>query len=408
MVYQSILKFFKRLFIPFTTITTSSLFLTFNKALAATKENIPSTSEWLWKNGSVKNNPFSSEHYNDNIINRASDTVDTWERIGRDINDILDWFNHLPENIVQMSINLMAWLYEMITKLVLTTPLWIFKNAWFVDTTMTFSMISVAIVVVLSLIEIIKSMYNHKKIHFTKFSDVLKRLPIATAGAGFAPFLFVSVFNVLNKITHAITEIGRSEIVGTEVTVYDWTGLNLFAILGFDIVLIGLIFPIFLHNGVRFFNLMSLGVMTPFALSAWIFDSYRHYFSKWWKNVKHYSLIQLTYAIFICIIGLFIFGTRNIAPTDPQTLILKLCVVCGGLFQLSHPPSFVLSAGDHGKNTWDVGKDLFNWLTFKNYAPLKFYKDRKKEIFGILQRRDEKRRTLNQQVRNLTGKRHNK
>jgi hypothetical protein len=145
--------------------------------------------------------------------------------------------------------------------------------------------------------------------------------------------------------------------------------------------------------------------MTPMALTAWIFDSYRHLFDKWWKNIKQLSLMQITYALFICILGILIFGTRNIVPNDPTTIIVKLMVIAGGLWRLANPPSFVLVAGDNGKDVWSIGKELFNTFTFKKFIPVEFYKA---EIKPRLDKyRNEKLEDM-RVIRKLTGKRYNK
>lgn len=374
--YQSILTLFKKIAIPFGVVSTALLTTTINQVKAQT------IGGWLWERSDVKNSPFSKESLKQqSSLENIKESLEQWKHIGEEINNAIEWFNHLPENVLQMSIDLMAWIYGILAKFVLVTPTWLFNNAWFYDTTLTYSMISVVIVIVLTIFETMKMMFNTKKIKYTKFSDIIKRFPIAIAVSGFAPFLFEKTFEVLNQISHIITTIGVNEIQKDNATTFNASFLDLLAIVGFDIVLISLLFPILLKNGRRCFDLICLGVMTPLAMTAWIFDSFTHHFNRWWKTIKHLSLVQITYSVFICILGLFIFGTRNFIPTDPLSIGFKLMIIAGGLWRLANPPSFVTNAEVHGKNVWEIGKDLINILTFKNFTPLKFYNSELKPYF---------------------------
>src|SRR5690606_32248600 len=69
------------------------------------------------------------------------------------MNGFLDWCRSLPEHIAEWSVQLMGWLYELCSTLILKTPLWIFDNEWFSNTTYMFSLISLGIVSVLTVIE---------------------------------------------------------------------------------------------------------------------------------------------------------------------------------------------------------------------------------------------------------------
>lgn len=400
MVYKSILKFLKKLTIPFTTISTSSLLLTFHQAKAET------ISQWLYKRGSIKNNPFSKENLqNEGTLQKIQESLEQWETIWKQINKGIEWINHLPEHIPQMSVNLLSWIYELLSKFILITPVWLFKNAWFSNTTLVFSILSVAVVIILTIIESIKKMYNQKSIHYTKFSNILKRFPIAVAGAGFAPILYEKAFELLNKLSQSISSIGRSYIAKEQAISFNWSTLDLTAVIGFDLVLISLLFPIFLKNGRRYFDILALGALTPLALTTWIFDDYRHLFHKWWKNMKQLSLMQITYSIFICLLGVLIFGTRNFTPDGATVLIIKLMIIAGGLWRLANPPTFVLAAGDTGKDSWAIGKELFNTFTFKKYLPIEFFN---KELKPHIEKYQEKKLDEMRYIKSLTGKRYNK
>ncbi|MGG3920394.1 hypothetical protein ABEV41_00340 [Geobacillus thermodenitrificans] len=400
MVYQSILNIFKKYAIPFGVTSTTTLFSTFQQAKAQT------IGEWLYERGNVKNNPFSKENLKEEgALEKIKESLSQWNEINSKILESIDWINHLPEHIPKMTIQLLSWIYELLSKFILITPVWLFQNAWFSNTTLMFSMVSVAVVIILTIIESLKKMYKFKKVSYTKFHDILKRFPLAVAGAGFAPFAYTQLFEWLNKLSQSISSIGREYITQGSYESITLSKLDIAAIIGFDLILITLLFPIFLKNGRRWFDLIALGTMTPLALSAWIFDDYRHLFNKWWKHIKHLSFMQITYAIFICLLGILIFGTKNFTGSSISVFFVKLMVIAGGLWRLANPPIIVLSASDSAKDSWSIGKELFNTFTLKKFSPLDFVK---KEIYSPLKAREERRRKAIQELRRQTGKRYNK
>lgn len=117
---------------------------------------------------------------------------------------------------------------------------------------------------------------------------------------------------------------------------------------------------------------MVLCAITPLALTAWIFDDHRHMFNIWWHNVKKMSITPLIYSIFVCMIGLLIFGTH---ATTWSGLFMKLIILIGGLYRMTNPPSFLKKEMDSGKDDiedrgfelWNNIKNLRNNFTLRNY-----------------------------------------
>ena len=93
----------------------------------------------------------------------------------------------------------------------------------------------------------------------------------------------------------------------------DW--FNVLTMGVFDIVLIATLIPTLWKNGRRFFDLLMLALVSPLAMTAWIFDSHRSKFDQWWSNVKELSLVQIYHALFLLVIGWFIDGIPT--PADP-------------------------------------------------------------------------------------------
>jgi uncharacterized MAPEG superfamily protein len=277
--------------------------------------------------------------------NKASEIqefFEKWNVLAEIVTNTVYFFSHLPETIAQLSVNLLAKLYELLM-LLIQTPLFIFDNPYLRDATMTFSFVAMGIVTVLTMIESIKKIT--KRDH-TDFKSIMKRYGLAVVATGFAPFLFKQSFALINWITTSITKIGVAGIKSEGSMSYmKMSGIDTAILIGFDIMLLALLFPVLKQNARRFFDLTFLSVITPLALSCYVFDDYKYLFSKWWNRIKHLATIQLVFALFICIIGLIIFGIP--ATTGSGFLIKVLCII-GGFTRLANPPTLIKQRIDTG------------------------------------------------------------
>lgn len=258
------------------------------------------------------------------------------------------WVDAIPHNIAEFSVDLMASLYQLSTDLILKTPLWIFDNAWFHNTTYKFSLFAVSIVSVLTVVESIKRMLSGalgKKYKAMDMRDILKRWAMVSGVLTITPILFQKAFQGLNFISGTINAMGADTI--TAVGIPDNIQLfDVLTILAFDLILIASMVPILWKNGRRFFDIMVLGVISPFALTAWIFDSSRHLFRQWWDNLKHLALVQIYYAVFLLMLGWFLFGTPT--PDTFSGMLLKMLIVIGGFARMVEPPRIISKHLDSG------------------------------------------------------------
>lgn len=277
------------------------------------------------------------------------------------INSMIDWFQNLPNNIFKMSIDLMSWLYQLCSDLIMKTPLWIFDNDWFSNTTLMFSSISVGIVTTLTVLEGMKCMLSGLK-HQKMFKiptgmdikEIAKRWFLVAGLTTAVPFLWKTAFKCLNWVSDCLIKMGADNMKGVTMTGH-WAALDVVTMIAFDIILIGTIIPVLWQNGRRFFDLIVLGVITPLALTAWIFDDYKHLFNQWWSQVKHLSLVQVYHAVFLLVLGLFIFGTPT--PKTFTGLITKILVVIGGFARMVSPPRIIAKHLDNGKGLDEIGND---------------------------------------------------
>ncbi|QEG13656.1 putative membrane protein [Bacillus phage vB_BspM_MarvelLand] len=268
------------------------------------------------------------------------------------IQKIIDWFGeftklieNLPKAIGQMSADLMAWVYQLCSDLILKTPLWLFDNEWFFNMCHLFSAVALGAATVLTIIEGIKRMLSGVKdgrkslvSQPMEFSTIIKRWSMVAGLTAVVPYLFQRAFQFLNFLSEKISSLGGDTMKAAALST-TFSTVDVIALIAFDVVLISTVIPLLWQNGRRFFDLLVLGVVTPLALVAWVFDSYRHLFNQWWSNLKHLSLVQVFHSLFLLIIGWFIFGIPT--PVDFTGTVIKLIVVIGGFGRMTNPPNII-------------------------------------------------------------------
>jgi hypothetical protein len=369
MVRKSLLNKF---IVPFSVVSTAFLTFTFNSAKAATIGDIV-----LQKQGVITHVANAKEGFS--LLEIPKVVMHNIEVITGFIMKGLDWLNNLDGSLPKLTADLLTSIFHFLSKIILQTPLFIFNNPFLKNTSLTFALTSITIVTLLTVFESFMQMFKQ---NHTPFKTILKRWAIVAGVSGFLPFAFETGFTYLNKLTNAISSIGT--INGGDSSGFINGGtmgfFDTLIIILFDLSAIALLIPVCLQSGKRWWDILCLSAISPLALSSWVFDRHRHYFNAWWRNIKSLSMVQLVYAVFLLLMGIFIFSTQSIQG-GITALIIKLLIVIGGLLRLSNPPSFVtrmtgdksdiFDQYDEGKSTL---KDIYNTLTFKNFRPLQFFK----------------------------------
>jgi hypothetical protein len=274
-----------------------------------------------------------------NIIDMIKKTYTNIEYITGQIIDGIDWLNNLPGSMPKYTADLFTTIYHFLSKVVLETPLIIFDNPFVKNTTLTFSLISIAVVTFMFIYESVMKMLKKKHTDFKKF---LKRYAIVVAVSGFVPIAFKTAFYYLNELSNAISHIGNLDGGNINGLVSDkkLSFFDTLILILFDLSTVALLIPVCLQAGRRWWDLFCLAAISPLALSCWAFERHEHYTRAWWSKVKSLSLVQLVYSVFILMLGIFIFATQSVHG-GIYTLFIKLLIVAGGLYRLSNPPKFV-------------------------------------------------------------------
>ena len=230
--------------------------------------------------------------------------------------------------------------------------------------------ISSGLVIILSIFEGVKRMCKKDS---TGIKEIAARVPIATLISGAAPWMFKKTFQFLNYVSSIFINMSHKQMQNIqENPLAMWDGLNTLALLGFDIILIFMMFGIFLQNGRRWFDIVCLGILTPVACTAWVFKDYRHYFDTWLSNVKELSFVHLYYAIFLFIIGLIMFGTPMYSlVTAPTAFLVKFLIILGGLYRLKQPPKIFSSRVENGVGIGQMIKTVANGLIVTKFPVAK-------------------------------------
>jgi hypothetical protein len=283
---------------------------------------------------------MAEEHKNSLV---SSIMPDSLVHINSFIGGISGWWHNLGQNIGHMSIELMAWIYQFTGEIILKTPLFIFDNDFFTNMTTMFTMTSISAVTILCMVEGMKRMlpkvkskggYGGNKKPMDWMTIGKRWFLVALASFGL-PQAFKWSFKFLNFVSDKIMQLGADSIKHSVALghIQIWDALIL---LGFDIALVLTLVPLLWKNARRWFDMLMLGICSPLALTAWIFDDYRDHFKTWWSSLKKAALVQVYYSIFLLVIGWIIFGVPT--PTTFTGMIIKFLVVLGGFARLSNPP----------------------------------------------------------------------
>ena len=253
--------------------------------------------------------------------------------------DLLHPQNHMYE--------LMVWIFKMVSRIIYT-PVFLFDNEFFHHLIRIFAGLSIGVVTIGSMVEGFKRVLG---LSSSSFKKIIIRLPIMIAVCGFAPFGFVKAIEAMNGITNLIFTIGTN-ILGNSTHSDVWA-FSLFSdhfeTLGFFLFIllyIALLIPMMLNHGQRWFSLIALGILTPFAMLGYVFDSFKSLHHSWWTSLKGLFLVQIVYSVFVTILSLLMFAVPF--PTTVDGIFAKLLVILGGLYMLAVPPPFVKSFFDQG------------------------------------------------------------
>lgn len=238
-------------------------------------------------------------------------------------------------------------IFRFIADIVTWTPEFFFDNSWIADIVNHFGLLSIGLITTLTMVEGIKKILG---LNHTPMGKILSRLPFALTISYFAPMLFTKGAHYLNKLTHSIINLSYSELSRyTDFNLFGFMNTMVMTIFVFGFLITSI--PILLNHGKRWFNLIALLIITPLAMTAYLFDSLRTYYNMWLSKLQSLVVSQIAYAIYITILALIMALPMEWSGmiVDPmKVLYTKLLVVIGGLWQMAFPPKFVRMEASDG------------------------------------------------------------
>lgn len=243
---------------------------------------------------------------------------------------------------------LMILIYRGIS-LIVYTPAFLFNNDFFKEMVRLFSGLSISLVTLACMFEGFKRILG---IDGTPIKQMIIRLPIMIAVCGFAPIGFVKAVEMMNEITTIIFKLGTGMLESSMPNSSLWEialfgdVIETFGFILFILLYIALLIPMVLNHGRRWFSMISLGILTPFAMLGYVFESFKNFHQTWWTNLKGLFLVQIIYAVFATILSLVMFALPF--PATVEGVFAKLLVILGGLYTLAIPPPFVKRFFDKG------------------------------------------------------------
>lgn len=250
------------------------------------------------------------------------------------VKNIIDWFKNFPEHLTTFVTTVISTIYDLISDLILTTPLWIFENVWFDNMSYLLSIVAIGVVTILTIINGFKQKLQKKH---TDLKTIAKRWFVVAGISSIVPTLVYYFFKFINWVSNSIMNISSIHIKNPLTP--SLSGLDLIILTIFGVVMVGQTVPLLLRQGKRFFSLLNLSIIAPLAGTAWIFESHNHLFEQWWSNLWRLSIIQVVYAFFLLVIGLFLYGIPT--PETFTGIATKMLITVGGFMSLVDPPNFV-------------------------------------------------------------------
>lgn len=267
----------------------------------------------------------------------------------KDLYDVLELKDHvdITKESYERKVDFIGQILYFVSNVILATPVFLFDNEWLSKMIYKTCLFSAGTVTVLTMVEGIKRMLN---LHYTPLKQIIVRFPIALAVSAFSPYLFIKGIKGLNYLTDLILKFFKSQfgMIGDSKLLLAGEIDTAFLLL-FTVVFLILSVPIIFYAGRRWFDLIALSVTTPLAMTAWIFNSFNHFFTKWKNALINLSTIQLVYAAFFTLLSFIMFAVPF--PPTFEGSLAKLILMVGGMWRLAFPPQFVKSMVDKGESS---------------------------------------------------------
>lgn len=253
-------------------------------------------------------------------------------------------------------VEFVSWIFSDVLKYILFTPFEFFKSDTSISIVIRMGFFSAGLVTILAMVEGFKRMLS---MDYTPMSRVFVRYPIALCVSAFAPTIFYYAGYLTNELVKYMGILTGSSLEGTdsfnslfhEVGYHTYEAALTFFML---VILIFYFLRILMFHAIRWFGLMFNMVMTPIAMTAFMFRPYENVFSGWMKDSISKFSVVVAHSFFLGLIAIILYapniGLSNTIADSFWESTLRTLMSIGGLHMMLHPPGWIISWFDKGKD----------------------------------------------------------
>lgn len=259
-----------------------------------------------------------------------------------------DWKDYLVKE-QGFVVSFVGWIFSEVIPTVLYTPTILFDSNVAISILLKMSVFSAGLVTILAMIEGFKRMIA---VQYTPLTQICIRYPIALGVSAFAPILFYYTGASMNLLVKYIGSLTSLSMQGTEyfTSILSSLGHHIFETFMTFFLMIILIYysiRILLMHSSRLFGLLFNMVVTPIAMTAYMFRSFENVAAAWAKDTLGKFTVVLAHAFFLGLIAIILY-----APIDQlignmgshfSGAITKLLMAIGGLRMMLNPPAWITS-----------------------------------------------------------------
>ncbi len=242
---------------------------------------------------------------------------------------------------------LLGWIFRLVCGVVYTLPIWIFTSTGFIHTFSLVTVLSISLIGLKGVWKGISMGYAKQEASNKEVGGIVWRLVLVMIGIGFLPMGLDVATRIINRVTLAIGRFGFSQVtnmpdissLNNAVITQSFTDIDVFGMAIFDALLLWNAIPLLFQAGRRWVDMAILGVVSPLALSCFVFEDTKHYGRTWWNGVKRIGIEQIWQVSLLAFLLLLMFGSKQI--TGPADVLVKVLLLIGGLSRMKQPPTFM-------------------------------------------------------------------
>lgn len=254
-----------------------------------------------------------------------------------------------------------GWILSDVMVYILYTPFEFFKTEVAISILIKVGIFSSGFVTLLAMIEGFKRMLS---VSYTPMMQVFARYPLALFVSAFAPVLFYYAGLWTNEIVKLVGRMASISLEGSQdfasvIESLDYHIFESFVTFFLMIIMIFFFFRLLLFHAARWFGLLFNMMMTPVAMTAYMFKPYENVASEWFKDTLSKFLVVIAHSFFLSLIMLILYSPQIGLPDSTGgsfgNTLVRLLMSIGGLGMMLSPPKWIRSWMNNGNEAKQYG-----------------------------------------------------